>query len=115
MLVPSTTGINFFDTADMYSDGASEEVLGRALKDIGMTNTTSLNQRPTQHTIPSQSSSNIGVKRDEIVIATKVRSTSLSSQCLTCICRTSTHDHDRCIGQWEKFPIHLDYHENTLW
>ena len=25
-------GINFFDTADMYSDGASEEVTGRALK-----------------------------------------------------------------------------------
>jgi aryl-alcohol dehydrogenase (NADP+) len=28
-------GINFFDTADMYSLGASEEVLGRALKDLG--------------------------------------------------------------------------------
>lgn len=28
-------GINFFDTADMYSLGASEEVLGRALKDSG--------------------------------------------------------------------------------
>jgi aryl-alcohol dehydrogenase (NADP+) len=27
-------GINFFDTADMYSDGASEEVLGRALRDF---------------------------------------------------------------------------------
>ena len=27
-------GINFFDTADMYSDGASEEVVGRALKDL---------------------------------------------------------------------------------
>ena len=27
-------GINFFDTADMYSDGASEEVLGRALADF---------------------------------------------------------------------------------
>ncbi len=27
-------GINFFDTADMYSDGASEEVVGRALKDF---------------------------------------------------------------------------------
>jgi aryl-alcohol dehydrogenase (NADP+) len=27
-------GINFFDTADMYSDGASEEVLGKALKDL---------------------------------------------------------------------------------
>ncbi len=40
-------GINFFDTADMYSDGASEEVLGRALKDFG----------------PS---------RDRVVIATKV-------------------------------------------
>ena len=26
-------GINFFDTADMYSRGVSEEVLGRALKD----------------------------------------------------------------------------------
>ena len=28
-------GINFFDTANMYSLGASEEVLGRALKDFG--------------------------------------------------------------------------------
>ena len=28
-------GINFFDTADMYSNGASEEVLGRALKTLG--------------------------------------------------------------------------------
>ncbi len=28
-------GFSFFDTADMYSDGASEEVLGRALKEIG--------------------------------------------------------------------------------
>src|SRR5450631_3917679 len=28
-------GINFFDTADMYSDGASEEILGRALKKFG--------------------------------------------------------------------------------
>jgi 1-deoxyxylulose-5-phosphate synthase len=40
-------GINFFDTADMYSVGASEEILGRALKDFG----------------PS---------RDKLVIATKV-------------------------------------------
>jgi aryl-alcohol dehydrogenase (NADP+) len=40
-------GINFFDTADMYSLGASEEVLGRALQDLG----------------PA---------RDRIVIATKV-------------------------------------------
>ncbi len=40
-------GINFFDTADVYSLGASEEVLGRALKDFG----------------PS---------RDRLVIATKV-------------------------------------------
>lgn len=39
-------GINFFDTANMYSDGASEEVLGRALRDFA--------------------------RRDEVVIATKV-------------------------------------------
>jgi aryl-alcohol dehydrogenase (NADP+) len=39
-------GINFFDTADMYSLGKSEEVLGRALKDFG--------------------------QRDRLVIATKV-------------------------------------------
>ena len=38
-------GVNFFDTADMYSRGASEEVLGRALRDFA--------------------------KRDEVVIATK--------------------------------------------
>ena len=29
-------GVNFFDTADMYSDGASEEVLGRALKELAV-------------------------------------------------------------------------------
>ena len=40
------TGINFFDTADVYSLGASEEVVGSALKDFA--------------------------KRDEIVLATKV-------------------------------------------
>jgi 1-deoxyxylulose-5-phosphate synthase len=40
-------GINFFDTADMYSAGASEEVLGRALQEFA----------------PS---------RDKVVIATKV-------------------------------------------
>ena len=28
-------GINYFDTADMYSVGRSEEILGRALKDFG--------------------------------------------------------------------------------
>ena len=28
-------GINFFDTADVYSKGVSEEILGRALKDFG--------------------------------------------------------------------------------
>src|SRR5580704_26503 len=28
-------GINFFDTADIYSHGTSEEILGRALKDFG--------------------------------------------------------------------------------
>src|SRR5258706_10117576 len=27
-------GINFFDTADMYSRGVSEEILGRAVKDF---------------------------------------------------------------------------------
>ncbi|MDO1451460.1 aldo/keto reductase [Rhodocytophaga aerolata] len=39
-------GINFFDTADVYSAGESEEVVGRALKDFA--------------------------KRDEVVLATKV-------------------------------------------
>jgi aryl-alcohol dehydrogenase (NADP+) len=39
-------GINFFDTADMYSRGVSEEVTGRALKDLA--------------------------KRDQVVVATKV-------------------------------------------
>ncbi len=29
-------GVNFFDTADMYSDGASEEVLGRALRALAV-------------------------------------------------------------------------------
>jgi aryl-alcohol dehydrogenase (NADP+) len=29
-------GINFFDTADVYSNGASEEMLGRALKELGV-------------------------------------------------------------------------------
>jgi aryl-alcohol dehydrogenase-like predicted oxidoreductase len=40
-------GINFFDTADVYSLGASEEILGRVLKEIG-------------------------TPRDRLVIATKV-------------------------------------------
>ena len=39
-------GINFFDTANVYSDGSSEEILGRAIRDYA--------------------------KRDEVVIATKV-------------------------------------------
>jgi 1-deoxyxylulose-5-phosphate synthase len=39
-------GINFFDTANNYSNGTSEEYLGRALKDFA--------------------------KRDEVVVATKV-------------------------------------------
>ena len=39
-------GINFFDTANVYSDGTSEEIVGRALNDFA--------------------------KRDEIVLATKV-------------------------------------------
>src|SRR4030095_12504844 len=30
-------GINFFDTADMYSLGRSEAILGRALKEFGPT------------------------------------------------------------------------------
>jgi len=29
-------GINFFDTADMYSHGVSEEILGRAVKDFAV-------------------------------------------------------------------------------
>lgn len=41
-----TAGINFFDTANSYSDGSSEEILGRALKDFA--------------------------RRDEVVVATKV-------------------------------------------
>lgn len=28
-------GINFFDTADVYSNGLSEIILGKALKEIG--------------------------------------------------------------------------------
>jgi aryl-alcohol dehydrogenase-like predicted oxidoreductase len=28
-------GINFFDTANIYSNGESEEVVGRALRDFG--------------------------------------------------------------------------------
>src|ERR1700761_8637954 len=28
-------GVNFFDTADVYSIGVTEEILGRALKDFG--------------------------------------------------------------------------------
>jgi 1-deoxyxylulose-5-phosphate synthase len=39
-------GINFFDTANIYSDGTSEEIVGRALKDFA--------------------------RREEVVIATKV-------------------------------------------
>ena len=31
-------GINFFDTANNYSDGTSEEIVGRALKDLARRN-----------------------------------------------------------------------------
>src|SRR5262249_33828455 len=40
-------GINFFDTADMYSDGVSEEVTGRALRELA-------------------------IPREQVVVATKV-------------------------------------------
>src|SRR5258708_31811711 len=30
-------GVNFFDTADVYSMGNSEKLLGQALKDVGVT------------------------------------------------------------------------------
>ncbi len=30
------SGINFFDTADVYSNGVSEEILGRAVRKIGV-------------------------------------------------------------------------------
>ncbi len=40
-------GVNFFDTANMYSKGSSEEILGRALRDFA--------------------------DRDDVVIATKLR------------------------------------------
>ena len=29
-------GINFFDTADAYSRGRSEEILGKAIRDLGI-------------------------------------------------------------------------------
>ena len=41
-------GINFFDTADVYSEGESERILGGAIKDLG-------------------------IARKDIIIATKVR------------------------------------------
>ena len=41
-------GINFFDTADIYSRGQSEKILGQAIKDLGL-------------------------DRDSLVLATKVR------------------------------------------
>ena len=48
-LIPKAleAGINFFDTANVYSDGTSEEIVGRALKEF--------------------------IPRDEAVIATKVQ------------------------------------------
>jgi predicted oxidoreductase len=39
-------GINFFDTADMYSRGVSEEILGRALKDFAARRTRPGARRP---------------------------------------------------------------------
>ena len=29
-------GVNFFDTADVYSEGEAERILGRAIKDLGL-------------------------------------------------------------------------------
>jgi len=41
-------GINFFDTADMYSDGASEEVVGKALRDFCQTRRVGHRQEATR-------------------------------------------------------------------
>ena len=40
-------GINFFDTADMYSLGVSEEVTGRALRDFAQRDRVSSPPRST--------------------------------------------------------------------
>ena len=42
---PLDCGITFFDTADMYSRGVSEEVLGRALKDLARASKSSSRRR----------------------------------------------------------------------
>ena len=39
-------GVNFFDTADVYSFGGSERALGQALKNLGVAMTTSLRATP---------------------------------------------------------------------
>lgn len=49
------TGVNFIDTANIYSDGLSEEMIGQAIK-------------------------NLAINRDDLVLATKVRGTTGKGQ-----------------------------------
>ena len=44
-------GINFFDTADMYSRGVSEEVIGRALKEFARRDQVVIAPRPSRETL----------------------------------------------------------------
>jgi aryl-alcohol dehydrogenase-like predicted oxidoreductase len=67
-------GINFFDTADMYSVGVSEEILGRALRDFA--------------------------RRDEVVIATKVFNPMGDKPNQRGLCRA----HCRCVRRARDLP-----------
>ena len=62
-------GINFFDTANVYSDGTSEEIVGRALADFA--------------------------QRDEIVLATKVHGRMRSRPERSRTLAEGDHDRDR--------------------
>lgn len=82
-------GINFFDTANVYAEGRSEEILGQALR-------------------------NLGQPRDDVVIATKVASPmgpgpnnhGASRHHILAQCRTSLRrlgvEHSRAIADWSR-------------
>ena len=69
-------GINFFDTANVYSDGSSEEILGRALTDFA--------------------------DRDDVVVATKVNGTMrpVARTAAACPARRSCPNSTRASPGW---------------
>jgi aryl-alcohol dehydrogenase-like predicted oxidoreductase len=81
-------GINFFDTANAYSDGSSEEIVGRALREFA--------------------------RRDEIVVATKVRFASRRAPNVGGLSRKAIlHEIDASLGRLGM--DHVDLYQTHRW